>query len=370
MSEKMSLQPALRQEKVGIYKGETGKYLNRRVQACEAEWNAEKDKGFGPYSFDNLVLGRLQAALGRGQKEVLIFDFGCGEGGLLLDFLQGSDGNSQALQFLQSHPELKLRYVGLTDSSGLRHLPSEAKLHTRLPLSLPDAAPANIEAYRVIYAVTAVQTLEKFLAAEHLDNVDLGVATQSLNYLSSLVFQPTLDSLFKRMAMPGSQFVAAPYDTRLPGFRSIMAGVELDARARDQGLSNRLRSDRLKVYGEGVNFSEIAAHLEQALQLYVRLGMVEEQEMRAKIHECLPRWLRLRNLLRKQQPQFHQLLVLDNKKKRMVFSSLISRLTFSENELYRRKQSKVSAQKHAILAQIQQQYPGLRYGDKVIEFVR
>lgn len=370
MIESKPTQPPRATEKTGLYQGETGSYLSRGQKQCESEWNAESEKGFGPYTFDTLVLRRLQEALANGQDEVVILDFGCGEAALFNSFFEMPLADSPTLQFLQNNPKMKLKCIGVTDITGLQGLPDDVGLFSKIPLPLPAELSGQVEAFRVIYAVSAAQTMDQLLQHLEIEKIHLALATHSLNYLSTKTFKATLETLLTHLDERGAQFVAAPYDTRLPGFTSAMLGVELDVQDSSKGISNILRQDKYKIYDEDVDFEKIVANLEKAFVTYQRLGVVSDQELQDAIAAFLPLGTKLLNGVRKKSPEIHQLLRLQGNSQIFAFRSLIWFFISAENKLYDKQHAKVVAGKHRVLAELQQQFPGVRFGERVIEAVK
>lgn len=206
--------------KIGLYRGETGQYLKRGITGYEGELNQENDKGIGPFSIDSLVSDTLRNVEAQGRTEATIFDFGCGEAEMFRDLLTNPD--SQTIQFLREHPNINLRMLGLTDTTGIENEAKETSLigQVRDLLSQEEQQelPTNVQAQVAYYSVTAEQTLETFFQQHGVNTIDIGFSVQALSYLFPRNLDRVLRTIIDHLEPNGGKFIAAPYAERVPGF--------------------------------------------------------------------------------------------------------------------------------------------------------
>jgi hypothetical protein len=268
--------------KVGLYKGQTGREsIARGRGSYEYQWNREEGEDI---TYDGLIAAAIERAAVDGRDEVVMFDFGCGEGNAMHEFVQ--DANSEAMKSVKAHPDVKVKLIGLTDTTGLKDAPStQEELAMGRELKSPDDEPTNLAARIDFYAVTAARTLEDYFVEHGIDTIDVGMAVQSLAYLPAKNFAATVDSITRRLQSPGSTFIAAPYSTQVPGFDSYGGFPHLDVRTKMDGPSVQATiRDRGMRFIRDRDIHEEVGNLEAALQKYVGLGRITEEQIDERIN--------------------------------------------------------------------------------------
>jgi hypothetical protein len=358
-------------DKIGIYNGEVGQFLSRKMQACENEWNADVEKGLGPYSFDKLLFQGLENAEQSGKSEVLVLDFGCGEGELFKSFLQTPPEESEALTFLNAHPNLKVKLVGITDIPGLKNLPKDITSNSRLPIDVPESMSVNCEAYRIIYAVTAAQPLEDCFQANGISNIDLCVATHSLSYFSVKSFKEVLATLLGNLDPHGAQLVAAQYNTRQPGFKSDnFLGTKLDiSPQKNSGTQEGLKNNWGRLYYPDIDIQQEIAVIQKAVDVYIRLGVLTDEAVHEAITPHIPLKTRVVNFLQKKPPRLDQISTRDQEDVILSLRSVTQVLAKAESALFTKQHAILEQGKKEVLLELQKEHPHLRFGPNVIELI-
>ncbi len=336
-------------EKTGIYTGEIGNNQRRKVNECEQEWNLDVEQGLGPYTFDGLLLRALESANKFGKHVVTVLDFGCGEAGLFRSYLNTLNQESKVMVFLKKHPEIRVKLIGITDKTGLKDLPNDISLNSCLPIAIPLELFPNFEANRIIYAVTAAQTLDKCLQIQGITDIDIALATHSTNYLSIQNFQRVLVTLAKHLTQQGGQLLISQYDSRVPGFRSAMVGAQLDVRTQKDSSSipNVLRGQG-RLYMPNLDITTEVKTTGDAISLYERLGAIINSDTRRNFSDAA----------RASSSREAKLEVL-----KAVSASLKS----AETRLFRIQEEKHKKGKRQVLLELKVKYPQLRFGDSVID---
>jgi len=339
--------------KTGIYKGQIGNdSIARGRRSYEDQWNRKEGEKI---SYDGLIVTAVERAAAEGRDEVIIFDFGCGEGNTMKEFVE--DGNSEAIQSIKAHPDVKVKLIGLTDTTGLADAPSVQELAEGRELKSPDAEPTNLAAGIDFYAVTAARTLEDYFVAHGIDAIDVGMAIQSTAYLPAKNFAATMESITKRLLSPGSTFIAAPYATQVPGFDSYGGLPRLDVRTKTDGPSIHasMRERGRRFLGDDINIPEEVRYLEAALQKYVQLGRITEEQIDEKINSYLPKSTQRVNRWRHRKPSIEQLIT-KFENPIAALGQVAYLMGVADQEFFANRQEKLLEQKKAALTTLKEKY--------------
>lgn len=341
--------------RAGLYRGEMGKYLQRGINASEAEWS--KDTDVGTFSFDDLLSSAIERSVANGKNEVVVFDFGCGDALVFKDLL-AERGGEKALAMLRKHPNVQLKLIGVTDIGGLETKGfSDDLLPDNQHLSSIDPV-LHIDAQVAYRSITASQTLENFFSEQHIHGIDLILATQSFPYLSPKNFDHVLHSMVAHLN-GGGALIAAPYATRAPGFkRGGLFGepqLNIGYPIAEPSLKATLNDPTNRFIDETTEIATELDLLKKALKKYKDLGVLTDADIAKRINRYLPTRVRLTNLLTLKQPTIEQIPSGSNEKEyRSRLASIAYLLDTAETNLGFKKMKEDEQQKQSILAHMQQ----------------
>ena len=369
MNNEESISISSARNSLGTYKGEVGSYLRRKVSECEWEWNVDAKEGLGPFSFDQLLLDALQNAIQQGRSEIVVLDFGCGEAELFKGFLNTPESESRAKTFIKQQ-HMKIKLIGITDITGLMNIPEDASVNTVLPIQVPLEESSSFEAYRILYGVTAAQTLENCLQTQGITSIDLSLATHSLNYFSVQNFEQIVETIANHLTKNGGKFIGASYNTRLPGFRRApLAGAELDIpeRKTNTQLQDTLSNSFSPLYLPNVDIDSQIKNFAPAISLYKRLGVLSDDSIQKIIDEALPLRKKVGNFLQRKKASLPDISSLKQKDALWVLQIISIQMSKAEEMLYQSKQKINDDGKQKFLEKLKEQYPGLHIGKSVFE---
>ena len=289
--------------KIGKYKGST-EYLGRGIKAYEDEWNTDRNERI---SYNGLISEAIERAVKDKRNEVVIFDFGCGDGNAIRDFL--ANNNSSTMKLLSDHPEISVKFIGLTDTPRLSESPTQEELTSGRQLKSDDEEPTNVSARIDYYAVTAARTLEEYFVTHNIDSIDVAMAVQSLSYIPLKNFDSTLQSIISRLKVPESTFIAASYAKQVPGFRPNIIGIpNIDVRTQtyDASIPSTIRDRGARFDFPATDTEVEIQNLNSAFNMYKNLGVLTQQEIEEAIDNELPSRERLVNRARRRTPNIGQ----------------------------------------------------------------
>lgn len=202
------------ERETSVYRGFTDPYrFSRELSECEGYWNEFELK---PGTFDQLLTQQLHLAIEQGRTTVNVLDLGSGSGALIKNVVNDrSDEEKQRIassrRILGGNPNLRVRIVGLTDArSGDEFLKREPILPASYSLPIPTND--QISAENIYYSITRTQTLENFLSAVNLEQVDLLVSTAFFIYLEDIdVYKRTLLDAVQSLRSGGGKLLVSDY---------------------------------------------------------------------------------------------------------------------------------------------------------------
>ncbi len=197
---------------------------DRDIREIEGTWRLEDE--FAIPTVDQLLSEQIELAIASGKSEVAVLDIGSGDGGLLYDVVNHPKKLAKTWQLLQTHPELKIKLIGLTDAKK----PEDFLAKIAIPTSTENP---QLTADNYFYTVTATQTIEQFLEAAQQPEVQLILATVSLAYMGANTFSKTMDDSFAALG-PSGKMLVSNYGTKHPGFHVSSIVKTLNA----SGLQN------------------------------------------------------------------------------------------------------------------------------------
>lgn len=340
---------ALPDRRTGGYRGSTGQYTRRDIQQYEYSWNLEPSvlKEKNRITFDGLIAGAIKRARDKGRNEVVIFDFGCGNSIAAREFL--ADPNSEAMKLIMSNPKIKVKLIGLTDTTDVDHAASatQAELKAGEQLKSTDTEPRNLSG-RVDYEyITAANTLEKYLRRQKINKIDVIMSAEALEYLPVPNFERTLRAMIGHLQTGGVLIGAYSPGRWIPGF--VHAGdypiinTLLDVRSKTAGpsLQATLRDTDMRFREEKIDIKREAKNLERALKMYVNLGVITQEEIDSKIITQSPKWMQTLNRMGV-PPRVGQLRLTRKRNARISRLRVLSFLLNKANHLYGQTKKKRS----------------------------
>lgn len=353
--------------KVGIYKGQTGREsIARGRSSYEEQWNQKEGEHM---TYDNIIATAIERAAVAGRDEVIMFDFGCGEGNTMKELVE--DEHSEAMKSVKAHPDVKVKLIGLTDTVGLTNAPATKEdVANGKNLKSPNEEPTNLSARIDFYAVTAARTLEDYFVAHGINAIDVGMAIQSLAYLPRKNFEATVESITRRLQSPGSIFIAAPYSTQVPGFDYYGGHPRLDVRTKTDGPSVHatMHGRSMRFLGQDIDVQEEVKYLKIALQKYVGLGRITEEQIDERINSLLPRKTRASNRWHHRRPSVEQLIT-KAENPPVALGQIANLMDGADQEYFDARQEKLFEQKKAALTTLKEKYADtieIAFDDNVI----
>lgn len=310
MSNDMAATPPSIEERVsyGIYQG------GRGGARSDGDWAAYRHELRGSLEdrqprldITATVVDAITAAAAQGRDEVVVFDFGCGQGCALEDVVQGR--SPDIMDAVRANPDIKLRLIGLTDLPAIRAATmSPQELAAGKDIPLPEGSPPNVSAHIDYYPVTAARTLEKYFESRGIAEIDLALAVRSFRYLPSKNLELTLQSIAHRLrpqsgVLAARQYAGSPlgfvYQHSPLGYSPHLEYYQFDNQHRGGGPGNRQRKPslaatliekHLRFVGESADapapntdIRQEIGFLAAALQKYVTLNALRVEEIRTKI---------------------------------------------------------------------------------------
>lgn len=340
----------IKKVKTGVYKGLTGSYLRRGIEGYENAWNRE---GYEDVTYDQLVTSAIEQALADGRQEVVVFDFGCGEGNAMTTFLQ--DDQSEAMKKIKENPDLQLKLIGLTDTPGIEA--SDEVLASGKQLKSPNDEPINVSAQIDYYAVTAARTLENYFVEHDITSIDVAMAVQSLAYLPAKNFEATVASIASRLKSPNSTFIASAYTNQVPGFDTYAyPSIDIQNFSREPGVRTTLQDGWTRFSDPNIDIEEEGTNLKSVIGRYVSMGVLSQAEVDKRIEQelKLSRTAKIKNALLRHKPQFEELYKADDP--RNALGKVADLLSSGQENLYIIRGSKLVEQKEAALNKLKSQY--------------
>ncbi len=262
-----------------VYRGTVlTQYHNRNITGYEKFWNKEATLGVG--KFDTLLLQQFLHAEAQGRGNVTLVDIGSGSGGLMTSFLANLRYAGQtdlpeelqlapeATRYLQTHPEMHLRMIGLTDAK------APFQFNTRTNLSNTWTRHPQVTAENVYFSLTKDQTYAEFLRENDIDETHLTVAVFSLPYFHPFLFRDTVETAITSLG-EGGVFVGAPYGHEVLYPLSAYTPRKNDAQSHGplKRLMNTLENAKLSQTHE--EFSRTLPEVTtRFIQIATRLGRV------------------------------------------------------------------------------------------------
>lgn len=197
----------------GLYHGPEDKRMRRDIALVNDELRGSGKK------FDDFLVEQLNLAFDSGRPEAVLLDIGSGTGELFASFIQDHSMGKRSRAFLATHPDFKVRMIGLTDS------PTPDRHLTQMPVEVLDGMlkdeskrlQEQVEIKNVYYSLARGQSLSGFLKTQGVETIDLALATQSLRYLGPKVFEEVLQTVVSMMPK-GGKLVGAGVLESIPGY--------------------------------------------------------------------------------------------------------------------------------------------------------
>lgn len=188
-------------------------FTRRGIEQVDA-WNWRVwDREGKPVRFDDFFESQLQRLKEKGERELVFFDLGSGEGNLLSDLLTESPFFRKSRIFLINNPDFTIKAIGLTDAPTVGDFNKEKPLISSGTISdIGGLVNKRIDAHNYYWSLSVRQKLSDFLDNKNIDKLDLIYATESLGYFSPLLFKEVMETIVLRMKS-GSKMVASSVST-------------------------------------------------------------------------------------------------------------------------------------------------------------
>jgi hypothetical protein len=238
-----------------------------------------------PTNFDSILKTHLERVQKNGGKELIFLDIGSGEG-CLLDNLSKGQGVNQSIQFLSNNPDFKITAIGLTDAPDPSHQGQVARTY--------ESKDKQITAINYFYSLHRSQPLSSFLNGIGIDRVDLVFGIESFHYFNTTVFHEVIKTIIDYLS-PEGQLICIRYYGNPPGFMPQQRGFNYQNSKGDLKLWQELirQTSIFKIKDkeeilDGLSVREIQDTLEQAQNLYIHLGVLDNdliEKSKVKIEE-------------------------------------------------------------------------------------
>jgi hypothetical protein len=248
----------------------------RGVRTLEHAWNKELPVG----TFDELLLGQLRLADEAKRANVTIVDIGSGDGALLKSFFNAPAVLAGSLAFLEKHPEMNLRVIGITDAK----TPQE---HLQA-ITLSPAGEQQIQAQNIHYSISRTQTLSKFAQHLNIQEADIILSTWMMTYVGPSTFQQLMTDAIHLLRPNGGQMIVQAYaESEIPGFirRDPSLAPSLDVRNVDlqqPSLKATLKDQGKRFARIKMNLVTESKHMDRSEKLMQRLGVLSQEDIDAE----------------------------------------------------------------------------------------
>jgi len=207
----------------------TSRHETRGLAKIDTFWDV-----LGMGGADGLFSGQIELALSQGRHEMNFLDLGSGDNAALIRQIINDKGDKdtsylkKTRETLESHPDFRIRIVGLTDAKSPDDFLKREPIKPILSFTAPHPTDGQILAENVSYTLTPTQSLGRFLDEVGMKDLDIVSATMLFPYLDFGLFSRDVTAIIDALRPNGGTFIATGFVNGEKAIRDVDDEIRKD----------------------------------------------------------------------------------------------------------------------------------------------